>query len=106
MELITTKEIKAFLSKRADECGYLFDVNNPTYQNITRLEAIKAHYIVLLEETKPFHPSLKPSDEQRKEIEQWIADLEDSYIKSIAPTVAKLSGAMITTHSPSNEVLL
>ncbi|MGR2997540.1 hypothetical protein ABMY12_20595 [Vibrio vulnificus] len=96
MELITTEEIKDYLSKRADECGYTFDKDNPYYQNLARLEALRAHYFNFIEETSTLHSSLKPTARQRVEVEKWLEEFEINYIENKAPTVAKHSGAMVT----------
>lgn len=106
MELITTKEIKVYLSKMADECGYAFDKENPFYQNMTRLEALYAHYHVLVEETNTLHTSLKLSEAQKEEVERWLEEFSVSYVQNKAPKVAKLSGAMVKTNAQANEVQL
>lgn len=66
------KSLKALIVRKSSDCGYSLHQTNPNYQNLTRLEAIKA-------EAAQLRITNQMSGLQKVTINLWINSLENRY---------------------------
>lgn len=66
------KSLKACIVRKSSDCGYSLHQANPNYQNLTRLEAIKA-------EAAQLRIKNQMSGFQTVSINLWIKSLENRY---------------------------
>lgn len=71
--MATIYNIKKMVISRSYACGYDLDKKQPSYMNISRIEAMKAEAVGLTEEGKS-------TIDQQVEIDFWIGKLERKFI--------------------------
>ncbi|AIW17539.1 Transposase [Vibrio tubiashii] len=66
------RSLKALIVRKSSFCGYSLHHENPSYQNLTRLEAIKA-------EAAQLEITNQMSGLQKMAINHWVNSLENRY---------------------------